>query len=597
MLLTMAHHSLFRQMEHNRIAQQASKSNQTHFDYIIVGGGTAGCVLAHRISSRLNATVLLLEAGGPQSIVTDMIGNTQYLIGGEFDWNYNVQPQRYAGLAYPSFSITRGKVLGGSSTTQWGIYNRGNSRDYDNWSERYGLRELAWNEALNYFERFENNTDRLVSFENDPKNRSNGLVSISTETKPDLLLIKFQQLMNKLGFPNIDLSNGTNQLGTTIAQMFYNDQTAIKSSTATSYLESQSRNNKLTILTRSKVRRILFDENRRAIGVIYSDKNGQRLVQYARREIILSSGPINTPQILMLSGIGPSDHLNEIGIPVLRELPVGENLHDMVFVPLYYRIENRSLINPYPRFDALNLFEYFQNHNGPLAHHGDGVTYFSSTKTLNKQWPDTMIITVVEFFNDLNGTVNQFREHREQWQEYWRPYADEGYYLAVDPVLARPRSRGTVRLNPDNIEGPPLIDPNYLANSDDFEALLEVTKFVVKALQNHPLESVSMFPSIPGCTIPCVTEHLCETYLRCHIRKLARSYYNFAGTARMGLESDPQTVVGPNFNVLGFTNLRVIDASLMPEIPNGHIIAPTIMLAEKGSDVIINDALNVRNFE
>lgn len=142
-----------------------------------------------------------------------------------------------------------------------------------------------------------------------------------------------------------------------------------------------------------------------------------------------------------------------------------------------------------------------------------------------------------------------------------------------------------------------MIDPNYLANSDDFEALLEVTKFVVKALQNHPLESVSMFPSIPGCTIPCVTEHLCETYLRCHIRKLARSYYNFAGTARMGLESDPQTVVGPNFNVLGFTNLRVIDASLMPEIPNGHIIAPTIMLAEKGSDVIINDALNVRSFE
>lgn len=156
-------------------------------------------------------------------------------------------------------------------------------------------------------------------------------------------------------------------------------------------------------------------------------------------------------------------------------------------------------------------------------------------------------------------------------------------------MLARPRSRGTVRLNPSNIYGPPLIDPKYLSHEADFKALLDVTWFAVQALRRYPLEGVEEFPPIPGCPIPCITDILCEAYLRCHIRSLTRSYYNFAGTARMGLTNDSEAVVDEQFRVIGIENLRIVDASVIPEIPNGHITAATIMLGEKAAHLIIQE--------
>lgn len=424
MLLSVAYYALQRQMDHNYFAKNASPINGTIFDFIIVGGGTTGCILSNRLSLKLNATVLLLEAGGPQSVITDMIGNTQYLIGGEFDWNYNVQRQRFAGQAYPEFSISRGrffiiklqfikicftgKVLGGTSTTQWGIYNRGNRQDYNNWATRYGLSSMSWSNVYPYFLAFENNTDQL--FSTNGFHNYGGLVSISTETKPDPVLISFRDLMNQHGYPTIDI-NSDSQYGTTITQMFYNGDTGIKSSTANAYIEStnQTSNGRITILTRSMVERILFDDvGVRATGIVFR-KNEHIYVVSARYEVILAAGPINTPQILMLSGIGPADHLSQLNIPIIKNLSVGNNLHDMIFVPLYYRLNDTSLFNPYPRFDANNLYKYFRYADGPLAHHADGLTYFSSSQNNgNAYWPDTMIISVVEFFNDLNGTVLQY---------------------------------------------------------------------------------------------------------------------------------------------------------------------------------------------
>ncbi|KAH7646845.1 glucose dehydrogenase-like protein [Dermatophagoides farinae] len=589
MLLTVAYYALRRQTDHNYFVNVPIPVNGSYFDFIIVGGGTAGCILAHRLSTRLNASILMLEAGGPQSVITDMIGNTQYLIGGEFDWNYHVQQQHYAGLAYPNFTISRGKVLGGTSTTQWGIYNRGNPNDYDNWSQRYGLTNMTWDMVLPFFLAYENNTDSSLRFNG--YHRSGGLVSVSTETEPDPVLLNFRTLMNTLGFSTIDLNGGT-QNGTAIAQMFYNADTGIKSTTANSYIESINQTARITITTRAFVERILFTNNTHASGVVFT-RNGTEYHMFANNEVILTAGPINTPQVLMLSGIGPRIHLQELNIPLVRNLPVGNNLHDQVFVPLYYRVNNETLrqVDPYPRFDVANLYGYFHNASGPLAHHADGVTYYSSSQNSNAtSWPDTMIISVVEFFNNLNATVSQYASNTEQWRRYWTPYANDGYYLAIDPVLARPTSRGTVRLNATDPRSAPLIDPNYLSNQTDFEALLDVTMFVVRALQRYPLPGVMQFPPIPGCPIVgCLTETLCEMYLRCHIRQLARSYYNFAGTARMGLANDTAAVVDPQFRVIGFDNLRVVDASVVPEVPNGHIIAATIMLGEKASNLIGQD--------
>lgn len=266
---------------------------------------------------------------------------------------------------------------------------------------------MTWNRVLPYFLLWENNTDTRLLTSGLHSNR--GLISVSTETEPDPVVVNFERTMNLAGLPTVDI-NGPTQLGTTIAQMFWNADSGIKSTTANSYIETRNRTN-LTILTRSFVERILLNNASHVHGIVYS-RNGSTYVAHADREIILSAGPINTPQVLMLSGIGPRDHLSQLGITTVRDLAVGNNLHDMVFVPLYYRVNNPNQVKPFPAFNAENLYNYFANSSGPLAHHPDGVTYYSSGRNPDTSWPDTMIISVVEFFNNLNATVAQYNSNQ-----------------------------------------------------------------------------------------------------------------------------------------------------------------------------------------
>lgn len=275
--------------------------------------------------------------------------------------------------------------------------------DYNNWATTYGLTNMTWANVFEYFLLSENNTDAGIRANG--YHGANGPVSISTETAPDPVVLNFQRTMNRMGMPNVDV-NGMSQLGTTIAQMFWNIDTAIKSTTANAYIENGNRTN-LSIVTRAFVDRILFNSSSQASGVQF-EKNGSVYRMFANREVIISAGPINTPQVLMLSGIGPSDHLNYLNIPVRTNLPVGNNLHDMVFTPLYYRINNPRDIDPFPTFDNDNLYNYYTNASGPLAHHPDGLTYYVSRNNPNTTWPDTFIVSVVEFFNDLNATVAQY---------------------------------------------------------------------------------------------------------------------------------------------------------------------------------------------
>ncbi|CAG2120240.1 unnamed protein product, partial [Medioppia subpectinata] len=283
---------------------------------------------------------------------------------------------------------------------------------------------------------------------------------------------------------------------------------------------------------------------------------------------------------------GPRDHLQSLNIPVVADLPVGDNLHDMVFVPLYYRIDNSSLIDPLPYFTVENLYNLYTSASGPLAHHPDGITYINTRHNQRGlDWPDSMIISVVEYFGDsLNGTVSQYIDNSQLWSDYWRPYVG-GYYMALDPVLARPVSRGTVRLNSSNPYGPPLVDPKYLTEKRDFETILDAVRLTVYITMKAPISGVTVFPPIPGCQL-CDKRYICDDYLRCHVRQLARSYYNFVGTCRMGQSGDNKAVVDSRLRVRGVSNLRVVDASVIPEIPNGHTNAATIMIAERAAQFI-----------
>ncbi|CAG2172485.1 unnamed protein product [Oppiella nova] len=589
-LLTVSIITLQRQIQHNYYGSGQTPANCTQYDYIVVGGGTAGCVVAARLAQNPAVHVLLLEAGGPQTVITDMPGNTLFLVGGEFDWNYHVVPQTSAGLAYPSFFISRGKVLGGSSVTNWDIYNRGNRRDYDNWGQSYGLNDWTFDKVLPYFLMSENNTDASVSA-NTAYHNTGGPISVSTETLPDPVVVAFMMAANSLGIPIVDI-NGEQQYGTTIAQMFWDNSTGIKSTTANAYIERYNRTN-LHVLTRANVRKILIDRSSatpRAYGVVYSRNGVNNLLAMARREVIVSAGPINSPQVLMLSGIGPRDHLQSLNIPVLADLPVGNNLHDMVFVPLYYQITNASFVDPLPYFTVENLYNLYTSASGPLAHHPDGITYLNTRKNQRGwDWPDSMVISVVEYFgDDLGATVSQYINNIQQWTDYWRSYVG-GYYMALDPVLARPISRGTVRLNSSDPNGPPLVDPKYLSEKRDFDTILDAVRLTVLITQEVPLSGVTVFPPIPGCQL-CENKYICDQYLSCHVKQLARSYYNFVGTCRMGDTNDGMAVVDSRLRVRGVSGLRVVDASVIPEIPNGHTNAATIMIAERAAQFIVVDA-------
>ncbi|CAG2100827.1 unnamed protein product, partial [Medioppia subpectinata] len=291
-------------IQHNYYGSGQTPVNGTQYDYIVVGGGTAGCVVASR-----------------------------YRVLGRYLHNEDLRPpgtQTSAGLAYPNFFISRGKVLGGSSVTNWDIYNRGNRRDYDNWAQSYGLTDWTYDNVLPYFLMSENNTDASVAA-NTAYHNTGGPIHVSTETIPDPVVVSFIEAANSLGIPILDI-NGEQQFGTTIAQMFWNNSTGIKSTTANAYIERYNRTN-LRVLTRAHVRKILIDNSSantpRAYGVVYSRNGVDDVVAVANREVIVSSGPINSPQVLMLSGIGPRDHLQSLNIPVVADLPVGDNLHDM----------------------------------------------------------------------------------------------------------------------------------------------------------------------------------------------------------------------------------------------------------------------------
>lgn len=517
------------------------------YDYVIIGAGSAGCVLANRLTENPQTKVLLLEAGSPdKSQKIHIPAAYPDLFKTKYDWNYCTEKQPL--LNNRQLYFPRGKVLGGSSSMNAMIYIRGNYSDYDNW-QKLGNSGWSSKELLNYFKKSENQS-RGVSEYHGVK----GLLNVTDLIERNPLSEAFIKAATETGLTYNNDFNGILQEGIGFYQV--TQKNGQRHSAATAYLKPILSRKNLTVKTNSLVTRILF-EGKRVIGLTYNYKNIENEIQI-KREVILSAGTINSPQLLMLSGIGCAEHLKSLEIPVVLDLPgVGQNLQDHLFLSVVYKCtKSITLANVYRPYQIL---KYLLSKKGALTSNIAEAGGFLKTKSdLNN--PNLQLHFVPGCL--INHGFTKRKQH--------------GFTLC--PTLLYPQSKGKISLRSKNPLQPPVIQPNYLANPEDNRVLLSGVKICRQILQQKAFDSFRGEEILPGYDIQ--TDEDILTF----IRNTAESLYHPVGTCKMG--NDSMSVVNSKLQIHGIQGLRVVDASIMPNIIGGNTNAPTIMIAEKAADMI-----------
>ena len=522
-------------------------------DYLIVGGGSAGCVLAARLSEDPACRVCLLEAGGegPEWLVNTPLGMVLSVPGLFINWGFKTVPQ--PGLGGRRSFQPRGRVLGGSSAINAQIYTRGHARNYDAWAAA-GCRGWSYKEVLPYFIRSEGNS-RLHS----PWHGKDGPLPVSDLVTDNPMDRVFVAAARQAGFPLNEDFNGAVQEGVGLYQVTQRD--GERWSAARAYLDPARPRPNLEVLTGARALRVLF-EGRRAVGVEFR-RGGRVETRHARTEVILSAGAFQTPQLLMLSGVGDAESLKHYGIEPLHHLPaVGEDLQDHVDYTLLQRAKSLDVLGASPGGMLRMLKEfarYRRERRGMLASNvAEAGGFLKSDPTLPA--PDLQ----------LHFCIGIVDNHGRTWRHLFH-----GYSLHV--CALRPKSRGRVRLASSDPMAPPSIDPRYLSAPEDMEVLIKGFKLARRILDT------SAFAPYRGRELFTAGVQS-EEEIRALIRARADTIYHPAGTCRMG--GDAASVVDPELKVRGLERLRVVDASVMPTLVAGNTNAPTIMIAEKAADLM-----------
>ena len=535
------------------MSEATSLENQP-FDYIIIGAGSAGCVLANRLSADPQNRVCLLEAGPEDSLpwIHLPIGYGKTMWDARVNWKLNTAPE--PGMNNREIYWPRGKCLGGSSSINGLIFIRGQKEDYDQWRD-LGNVGWGWDDVLPYFKKAEGN-DRL----GEPLHARDGPLKASSIPKKHPLVEAFKLAANALGVPTTDDFNNLTQEGVGYYQL--STHKGLRCSTAVAYLRPARKRSNLTVLTNSQATRILFT-GRKASGVELFHQ-GKKITLQANKEVLLCAGAIQSPQLLQLSGIGPAKLLQELNIPLIQDLPgVGENLQDHLQYRLIYELNQPISTNDQLRSIVGKVkmgLDWLLFRGGPLSigiNQGGLFTKVMPTSTR----PDIQFHLGTLSADMAGGTVHPF----------------SGFTMSVCQL--RPESRGSVRIQSPDPLVPPRIVANYLDTQYDRDISIAAIKFARSITQTQPLSNLIAREVKPNN--PQSNEDILA-----FCRETGATIFHPSGTCKMGTADDSMAVVDADLRVRGVSGLRVIDCSVMPRLVSGNTNWPVVMIAEKAADII-----------
>ncbi|XP_022836424.1 glucose dehydrogenase [FAD, quinone]-like [Spodoptera litura] len=543
---------------------QAVVRDGASYDFIVVGGGTAGSVIANRLSEIEHINVLLIEAGGNPPFESDLPALPILMQRSRYDWNYTAELDGFdeSCRLIPSYEIILGKMLGGTSSMHYMSYYRGHPTDYDSWAEIATDATWKWENVLPYFIKSIKLKDAQILQSADKKYYgTDGLLQLTKDHREGIDV--FLDAYRELGHDIVLDFNEKNTLGFSGQMLMIAGRS--RQSSAYAFLSPIKTRHNLHVLKNTLVTKILFDENKKAIGVEVLTEDRKTMTLKAKKEVIVSAGVINTPKLLMLSGVGPEEHLNLKNIEVVSNLPVGENLQEHIATIVVLNMETLTdppVPSPYqlPGFSFTGFISVNQSSDVPDYQQ---MTYVTTPET---------VMYYCTFAFKLSDEVcdNIFKQNLKRIQAF------------TEVINISPKSRGKVLLKSTNPEDPPLINTGFFSNKDDIEDLVDYVLDYLHVLNTTYFMNVSaeIAEPIPRCN---KFEKETREYWRCYITCVSVGLNQLTSTCPMG------TVVDGRLRVHGVKDLRIADASVMPTITRGNPTAAIIMIAERASDMIKED--------